>query len=64
MDVLYDPTLVSIYIYIFFLFLFFWLCHVACGILVAWHGIEQMPPAVEAQSPNHWMTREVPYIFI
>ena len=23
-------------------------------------GIEPMPPAVEAQSPNHWIAREVP----
>ena len=33
--------------------LFFWLCHVACGMLVPQPGIEPTPPAVEAQSPNH-----------
>ena len=32
----------------------------ACGILVPRPGIEPMPPAVEAQSLNHWTTREVP----
>ena len=31
----------------------------ACGILVPQPGIESMPPAVEAQSLNHWTTREV-----
>ena len=33
--------------------------HMACGILVPWPGIEPMPPALEARSPNHWTTREV-----
>ena len=32
----------------------------ACGILVPRLGIEPMSPAVEARSPNHWTTREVP----
>ena len=32
----------------------------ACGILVPWPGIEPVPPAVEAQSPNRWTAREVP----
>ena len=32
----------------------------ACGILVPWPGIEPMPPAVDAQSLNHWTAREVP----
>ena len=31
----------------------------AWGILVPWSGVKPMPPAVEVQSPNHWMTREV-----
>ena len=25
-------------------------------------GIEPVPPAVEAQSPNHWTTREFPSV--
>ena len=37
-----------------FLFLF-----LTYGLLVPWPGIESMPPAVEAQSLNHWTTREV-----
>ena len=40
-------------------FFFFWPCHVACGILVSQPGIEIVPPALEAQSLNHWTTREV-----
>ena len=33
-------------------------CHVACRILVPRPGVEAWSPAVEAQSPNHWTTRE------
>ena len=32
----------------------------ACGVLVPWVGIEPVPPALAAWSPNHWTTREVP----
>ena len=32
----------------------------ACGTLVPRPGIKRMPPAVEAQSLNHWTAREVP----
>ena len=47
--------------FLFFSFLFFfWLCCMACGILVPQPGIEPMPPALEAQSFNHWTAREVP----
>ena len=31
-----------------------------CRTLVPHPGIEPTPPAVEAQSPNHWTTREFP----
>ena len=41
-------------------FFFFWPCHVTFGILVPQPGIEPVPPAVEAQSLNHWTAREVP----
>ena len=34
----------------------------AWGILFPWVGIEPMPLAVEAQSPNHWTTREFPWL--
>ena len=47
----------------YFIFLFLWLHHVACRILVPWPGIEPEHPAVEAQSPNHWTTRELPPTF-
>ena len=43
-----------------FFFFFFWLHCAAFGILVPQQGIEPAPPAVEAQSLNHWTTREVP----
>ena len=36
------------------------LCHAAFGIIGPWPGIEPMPPAVEAQSLDHWTAREVP----
>ena len=39
---------------------FFWPCPVACGILVPLPGIDPAPPAMEAQSLNHWTAREVP----
>ena len=43
-----------------FLFLFFFCqCHLACGILVAWPGIEPVSPTVEARSLNHWTSRKV-----
>ena len=36
----------------------FWPCHVACRILAPWPRIKPMAPAVEAESPNHWPSRE------
>ena len=39
---------------------FFWPRRGACRILVPGPGIELVPPAVEAQSLNHRITREVP----
>ena len=41
-------------------FFFFWPRHTACGILVPRPGMEPETPAVEAWSPNHWTSREVP----
>ena len=35
----------------------------ACQILVPQPGTEPVPPAVEAQSLNHWTAKEVPTIF-
>ena len=49
---------------LFFNVYLFWLCHVACRTLVPRPEIEPTPHAVEARSPNHWTTREVPeFIF-
>ena len=44
------------------LFFFFPPCCAACGILliVPQPGTKPVPPALEAGSPNHWNTREVP----
>ena len=47
----------------FSFFFFFWLCHVVCGIFPQ-PGIEPVPPAVEAQSSNHWTARELPVIIL
>ena len=30
-----------------------------CGILILQSGTEPWPPALGAQSPNHWTTRDV-----
>ena len=40
-----------------------WPRHAACGILVPRLGIEAVPPAVEAQSLNHWTAREVHEVY-
>ena len=36
----------------------------ACGILVPQQGIKSRPLAVEARSPNHWATKEVPWTIL
>ena len=41
-------------------FILFWPCQAACKILVPQPGIEPLPPAVKARSPNYWTTREFP----
>ena len=56
------------YMCLYFLFLLYFFCFVlpcpaACGILVPWAGIEPMSHPVEAQSLNHWTTREVPCLY-
>ena len=40
-------------------FFFFWLCYAAFRVLVPWPGIKPLPPALRAQSLNHWTAREV-----
>ena len=42
------------------LFLVFWPCFTACKLLVHQPEIKPTPPSVEAQSLNHWTTREIP----
>ena len=39
---------------------FFFGCTTACGSSVPQPRIEPVPPALEAWSPNHWTSREVP----
>ena len=46
----------------FFFFLIFQPCYVAYRILIPPPGTESAPPAMEAQSLNHWMARDVPKI--
>ena len=41
---------------------FLWPCCEACGILIPQLVVKPMPSAVEAQSLNHWTTREVPEV--
>ena len=43
---------------------FFWPHHTDCGIPVPRPGTKPGPPAVEAQSNNHWTAREFPTIFL
>ena len=40
--------------------IFFWRCQGTCRILLPRPGIEPVPLVLEAQSLNHWTTREVP----
>ena len=45
---------------------FFLLCCATCRILISWSGIKPVPPAVEAQSLNHWTARKSllsPFLF-
>ena len=44
-------------------FVYFFFGAEACGISVPRPGIEPVLPAVEAQSANHWTTREVQPLF-
>jgi len=47
---------------IFVGFFFFFAHHTACEILATGPEIKPTPPGVEAQSLNHWTTREVPRV--
>ena len=55
----------KIYMYVYmyvcmYVFIYVLSCHMACGTLVSWSRIKPIPPAMEAQSVNHWISREVP----
>ena len=43
-----------------FPFFFFWPRHTPYGILVSQPGVEPRPLALDAQSLDHWASREVP----
>ena len=45
-------------------FFFFWLCCMACGILVPRPGIEPRPSAVKTWCPNHWAAEEIPCTYV
>ena len=45
-------------------FLFYYYYFLVHRILVPQARIEPLPPVVEAQSLNHWTTREVPDFFV
>ena len=49
---------------LFFFFFSFWLCLVACGILVPQPGIKSRVLAVKEWSPNHWTAREFPSVSV
>ena len=58
-DLNIDNTNFLLCFFVCFVFVF-WLHCMACSILVPQPGIKPVPPALEAQSLNHWTTREVP----
>ena len=53
------PLLLLILFYVFILSFFFLPHHAVYKILISRPGIEPMPPAVKAQSLNHWTSREI-----
>ena len=49
-------------LFLFYVSGVFFFCHLACGILAPWPGIEPAPPTLKGEVLNHWTTREVPQI--
>ena len=45
-----------------YLFIYFWPRCAACRILVSQPGMEPVPSAVKARSPNHWTARYFPVL--
>ena len=56
----FDAQIISGFCFVIVIFFFFWLCSMACQILVPWRGIKPVSPAVEAWSPNYWAARQLP----
>ena len=50
--------------HLFILFLIFWLCPMACGILVPRPGIKPVLPVLAVWPLNPWTTRDVPHLFL
>ena len=49
----------SYFLFLFFVCLLFWPRRAECGILIPQPGIEPMPPALGAQSLNHWKSLSI-----
>ena len=60
-SVFFFKSLLNLFQYCFCFMFWFLVCE-ACGILAPKPGIEPAPPALEAQSLNHWTAREVPSV--
>ena len=54
-ETIFPFTEIRVYKMISQSFFFFWPCHETCKVSVPWPRIKLVPPAVEAQSPNHWI---------
>ena len=56
--IFFNLFIFNAFIFFFLLFFIFWPHCRACIILIPKPKIKPMIPAAEAQSPNHWITRE------
>ena len=50
----------ELFVYRFLFVLVLWPCCTTCGVSVPGWGMEPTPPALEVQSLNHWIPRELP----
>jgi len=62
------PTSISIILYLLRMLsfkkkIYFYFGHMACRILASGPGIKPVPPAVEAQSFNHWTAKKTQNAF-
>ena len=58
-QILFSHSVGCFYLFKYLLRWWYWLFFFFCQILVPQPGIKPMPPALKAQSLNHWTTREV-----